>query len=653
MQQQRAAMASRRPLMRSPGGPVLRPHRGPAGPPRHQQALAPCAASRRRQRLLPDCEDIRAGALLGGPEALFLMLAGAAAADEARVRLQRGAFGEQARRGSLLPSDATARQLLGVEGIHPDRADEDGCTWLHLACGQGGGDARPGLVGLLLERGAHADVRCHKGRTPRMVAVGKPRSEADAAARLDCLELLRRHGADLELRDIRGRTLLMMAVEARSSLAVVEWLLARGLQPDAVDNVGKTILQYSHKDHRPIRDAVERALKQQQQQQHHQQQHWESTPSALSHGKGPSGRGKGTHEGRSVSVAGATAAAVVAAPVSCEVQYGRIIGEGGFARVYEGRFRGSPVAIKEARPTEPHAMLLREADLLQRLPRHPCIAEFVGRMTRGDGVRALVVARYKGDLGEALKSGLEPAQRFAIAVQVATGLSFLHSHSIVHCDLKPNNVLLTGQKEAKLCDFGLSRLVRPPPAADGPSVAGKGSPDGAAGPAPQLCREEELPLLRSRGSGPDPGASDTGPGASASASSSGGSALDESMAIGGEPLALNPWFQPPEVLRGEPPGEKADVWSLGVLLYMLAAWTTVDGYRTALGRNMTLEHLANLRLADRLLPQGGGGGLGPEVAALLADCLAHDPQCRPTATEVVVRLEGMRSKKLPRPTGRG
>jgi serine/threonine protein kinase len=55
--------------------------------------------------------------------------------------------------------------------------------------------------------------------------------------------------------------------------------------------------------------------------------------------------------------------------------------------------------------------------------------------------------------------------RLNIAIDVATVLDYLHSHGpmpIVHCDLKPSNVLLDDDMTAKVGDFGLARfLVQP------------------------------------------------------------------------------------------------------------------------------------------------------------------------------------------------
>jgi cyclin-dependent kinase-like len=41
-----------------------------------------------------------------------------------------------------------------------------------------------------------------------------------------------------------------------------------------------------------------------------------------------------------------------------------------------------------------------------------------------------------------------------ISLQIAKGISYLHKNKIVYADIKPENILLTKEKEVKLCDFG-------------------------------------------------------------------------------------------------------------------------------------------------------------------------------------------------------
>ncbi len=46
-----------------------------------------------------------------------------------------------------------------------------------------------------------------------------------------------------------------------------------------------------------------------------------------------------------------------------------------------------------------------------------------------------------------------------IAMDVARGMDFLHSHNVIHVDIKSANVLLSRDGEAKLADVGLSRIT--------------------------------------------------------------------------------------------------------------------------------------------------------------------------------------------------
>src|SRR5438067_1949061 len=80
-----------------------------------------------------------------------------------------------------------------------------------------------------------------------------------------------------------------------------------------------------------------------------------------------------------------------------------------------------------------------------------------------DGVDFLVMEYVSGvTLAEKLMRGPLPEKELlALAEQIASTLEEAHSAGIVHCDLKPSNIMVTAKGQIKLLDFGVAQLLRP------------------------------------------------------------------------------------------------------------------------------------------------------------------------------------------------
>src|SRR5207244_316436 len=67
----------------------------------------------------------------------------------------------------------------------------------------------------------------------------------------------------------------------------------------------------------------------------------------------------------------------------------------------------------------------------------------------GENLKALIERRGPAPIENALE----------LAIQIARGLSCAHEHGLVHRDVKPQNVLLNGDGQAKVTDFGIAREI--------------------------------------------------------------------------------------------------------------------------------------------------------------------------------------------------
>ncbi len=77
-----------------------------------------------------------------------------------------------------------------------------------------------------------------------------------------------------------------------------------------------------------------------------------------------------------------------------------------------------------------------------------------------DGVAYLAMELLEGtDLrSRVMEESIPPAEAVEIARQVAEGLAYAHERGVVHRDIKPGNIMLNAQGQAKIMDFGLARM---------------------------------------------------------------------------------------------------------------------------------------------------------------------------------------------------
>ncbi|RPJ50975.1 MAG: serine/threonine protein kinase, partial [Methanobacteriota archaeon] len=248
-----------------------------------------------------------------------------------------------------------------------------------------------------------------------------------------------------------------------------------------------------------------------------------------------------------------------------------LLGQGGMGRVYQakdprlGRF----VALKflpEELERYPHirARFLQEARVAAALD-HPFICKIYEIGEQGE--RKFIAMEYVE--GQTLSEKLERdrpslAETIRLAIETADALEKAHQKSVIHRDLKPQNIMITSEGHIKLMDFGLARRV--------------------------LSSEDTAESWR------------TTPG--------GGNLLVGTLA-----------YMSPEQFNGEAVDHRSDIFSFGIILYEMLTGTHPFRCTTKL-------ETANAIAEGRPSPFRDQAGVPKDLERLVTKMLEKDPSAR-------------------------
>ncbi len=291
------------------------------------------------------------------------------------------------------------------------------------------------------------------------------------------------------------------------------------------------------------------------------------------------------------------------------------LGRGVFKAVYKGKYFGTPVAVRscirvrwltfcfltspqinmlleESASENDKQEFLRECNVLSNL-RHGNIIGLLGACTDSKKCFLLTELMDNGTLFSVLHEKqirLTQTQRQNIVLGMLMGMNNMHMRHVYHRDLKSANILIDGHFTPKIADFGFAKQK-------------------SAAKAKELFQSKVRPLSTLLPQ-----------------QSSFFVALCHMAFQVGTPL----WMAPEVLLGQEYDPEKADVWSVGMLVFEVLAGKVP--FATP-GLHATTEaQLCQMIQQNKRPPLDG---IHPQVAAMLQRCWSINPALRPTISQML------------------
>ena len=265
-----------------------------------------------------------------------------------------------------------------------------------------------------------------------------------------------------------------------------------------------------------------------------------------------------------------------------DLQVGRLLGSGGFGSVYEARYRGERLAVKKLHrgtKNERAAQESFEAEGSILHFNHPNIVRSLAVLTLWGNVRCIIM-EFAGErnLQSVINDPFEELgrnRRVQFALDISTALQFSHLQGLAHLDLKPGNVLVTAEDHCKLADFGCCRAVE----------------------------ENDKPASPTK------------------------SNLTGTYA-----------YRAPELLKGESPSTKADIYSYGICLWQMLTRERPYGNEN---QHVVIFGVVAYQLRPELKEDLAGD---EHYVNLIKQCWQAEAKFRPAALEIVKRLQDIRTE---------